>query len=250
MVAKAVEVRQVSKVYGNKTVLNNISCQFNQGMTVGLIGPNGAGKTTLESILVHLVLPTRGEVYINGKSISKDPEFNRHLVFMPAEPKFPPISVQEYVLDCAYLRDFPKNEALNRLHKSPLAEHRSQSCNSLSTGQKKILQIIALNIVYLSVSRHLPSGKKPKLTVILDEPFNGLDPTNRHLFIDNIKIWQNWGWTIVISSHNLHDIQVLADYVFMIKKGKPVYVGPITPDIEQTYREKFIETGDAGLFEL
>lgn len=142
MVAKAVEVRQISKVYGNKTVLNNISCQFNQGMTVGLIGPNGAGKTTLESILVHLVLPTRGEVWINGKSISKDPEFNRHLVFMPAEPKFPPISAQEYVLDCAYLRDFPKSEALNRLYKSPLGEHRNQACNSLSTGQKKSCKLL------------------------------------------------------------------------------------------------------------
>ena len=62
MVEKAVEVRQVTKVYGNKTVLNNVSCQFSQGTTVGLIGPNGAGKTTLENILVHLVLPTRGEV--------------------------------------------------------------------------------------------------------------------------------------------------------------------------------------------
>ena len=191
MIAKAIEFKQVSKRYGDKTVLNNVSGSFSQGTTIGLIGPNGAGKTTLESILVHLVLPTRGEVYINGRSVSRDPEFNRHLVFMPAEPKFPSTSVRRYVLDIADLRDFPEGEALKRLAKSPLAGHSSQSCNSLSTGQKKILQIIALNIVYLSVSRHLPSGQKPKMTVILDEPFNGLDPTNRHLFIDNIKIWQN-----------------------------------------------------------
>lgn len=189
MVEKAVEVRQVSKRYSGKTVLDNISCSFSQGMTIGLIGPNGAGKTTFESILVHLVLPTFEKgIYINGKLISKDPEFNRHLVFMKAEPNFPATSVKQYVCDIAYLRSFPEDEALRRLRKSPLANHSFQSCNSLSTGQKKILQIIALNIVYLSVSRHSPSSQKPKLTVILDEPFNGLDPTNRHLFIDNIKI--------------------------------------------------------------
>ena len=177
----------VSKIYGKRTVLDNISCAFSPGSTTGLVGPNGAGKTTFESILVRLVLPAKGEVYINGKSVDKDPEFNRYLVFMPAEPIFPPTSVKNYVLDCAYLRDLPKDEALKILAKSPLSGHGSQSCNSLSTGQKKILQIISLNVVYLSINRNYSGSQKPKMMVILDEPFNGLDPTNRFNFIENIK---------------------------------------------------------------
>ena len=66
MVEKAVEVRQVSKAYGNKTVLNNVSCQFSQGMTVGLIGPNGAGKSTVIKIIMNLVRPSAGRAEVFG----------------------------------------------------------------------------------------------------------------------------------------------------------------------------------------
>ena len=89
MTEKVIEVKQVSKRYGDKTVLNNVSFAVRKGTIHGFIGPNGAGKTTTLSILTRLVLPTYGEAYIESKSVNRDPRFNERLGFIPAEPKFP-----------------------------------------------------------------------------------------------------------------------------------------------------------------
>src|SRR6266487_643982 len=105
MSKKLIEVKQVSKRYGKKTVLNNISFSVQAGTIHGFIGPNGAGKTTTLNILTRLVLPTLGQAYIDGKSVNNDPSFNLNLGFIPAEPKFPNLKVEDYVLDCGYLRD-------------------------------------------------------------------------------------------------------------------------------------------------
>ena len=134
MAEKIIEVKKVSKRYGNKTVLNNVSFSIRKGTIHGFIGPNGAGKTTTLSILTRLVLPTRGETYIDNKSVNRDPSFNRHLGFIPAEPRFPNLTVENYLLDCGYLRDIPQEEVLRKLASSPLAQFRRQSCRSLSTG--------------------------------------------------------------------------------------------------------------------
>ena len=86
------------------------------------------------SILTRLVLPHNGEAYIDKKLVNNDPSFNQSLGFIPAEPKLPNLTVENYVLDCGFLRDIPKEEVLKKLTKSPLAKFRYQSCNSLSTG--------------------------------------------------------------------------------------------------------------------
>src|SRR3954467_14958588 len=131
---KAIEVKQISKRYGEKTVLNNVSFSVRAGTIHGFIGPNGAGKTTTLSILTRLVLPTRGQAYIEGKSVDNNPAFNLNLGFISAEPKFPSLRVEDYILDCSYLRDIPSREILLKLANSPLHQFRYQDCNSLSTG--------------------------------------------------------------------------------------------------------------------
>src|SRR5271154_3745698 len=106
MTEKIIEVKQVSKRYGGKTVLNNVSFSVRAGTIHGFIGPNGAGKSTTLNISVRLVLPTGGEEYIESKSVAREPSFNEHLGFIPAEPRFASgVSVEEYILDCGYLRD-------------------------------------------------------------------------------------------------------------------------------------------------
>src|SRR6185437_9625587 len=88
MIDKVIEVKQISKRYGDKTVLNNVSFSVRKGTIHGFIGPNGAGKTTTLSILTRLVLPTHGEAYVDSKSVNRDPSFNQRLGFIPAEPNF------------------------------------------------------------------------------------------------------------------------------------------------------------------
>ncbi|CAJ0757612.1 2354_t:CDS:1 [Entrophospora sp. SA101] len=236
MTEKVIEVKQVSKRYGNKTVLNNVSFFVRKGTIHGFIGPNGAGKTTTLGILTRLVLPTHGETYIDNKSVNRDPNFNRRLGFIPAEPRFPSLTVENYLLDCGYLRDIPKAEVLRKLASSPLAQFRRQNCHSLSTGWKKILQVFTLSLY------------RPKI-YLLDEPFNGLDPSFRQDLFNNLKAIRDKGGTILMSTHILSDLQKLADDITMIKRGEIVYTGTKTADIEQTYEDYFIEKGQ-GLFEL
>ncbi|CAG8519838.1 10543_t:CDS:2 [Cetraspora pellucida] len=133
MSEKVIEIKQVSKRYGDKTVLNNVSFAVRKGTIHGFIGPNGAGKTTTLSILTRLVLPTYGEAYIESKSVNHDPRFNERLGFIPAEPKFPNLTVEKYLLDVGYLRDIPSEVVLRKLAGSPLSQFRSQNCHSLST---------------------------------------------------------------------------------------------------------------------
>ena len=79
MIAKAIEVKKISKRIDNKTILNNISFSVRKGTIHGFIGPNGAGKTTTLRILTRLFLPTGGEAYVDGKSVLNDPSFNLRL---------------------------------------------------------------------------------------------------------------------------------------------------------------------------
>ncbi|CFW93235.1 putative Sulfate-transporting ATPase [endosymbiont DhMRE of Dentiscutata heterogama] len=236
MSEKVIEIKQVSKRYGDKTVLNSVSFAVRKGTIHGFIGPNGAGKTTTLSILTRLVLPTHGEAYIESKSVNHDPRFNERLGFIPAEPKFPNLTVEKYLLDCGYLRDIPKEIVLRKLASSPLSQFRSQNCHSLSTGWKKILQVFTLSLY------------RPRV-YLLDEPFNGLDPSFRQDLFNNLKNIRDKGGTILMSTHILSDLQKLADDITMIRRGHIVYTGPKTADIEKTYEEYFIEKGQQ-LFEL
>nr|CAG8528721.1 11827_t:CDS:2 [Entrophospora candida] len=209
---KVIEVKQVSKRYGEKTVLNNVSFSVRAGTIHGFIGPNGAGKTTTLNILTRLVLPTRGQAYIEGKSVDNNPSFNLNLGFISAEPKFPSLKVEDYILDCGYLRDIPQEEILQKLANSPLNQFRYQDCSK-------------------------------RMILLMDEPFNGLDPSFRQQVFNYLEDIRQEGGTILLSTHILSDLQKLADDITMIKGGEIVYTGPKTNDIEETYKEYFIRKG-------
>jgi ABC-2 type transport system ATP-binding protein len=116
----------------------------------------------------------------------------------------------------------------------------NQSCRSLSTGQKKALQVFVLSICR-------PTKEK---ILVLDEVFNGLDPSLRQDLFNNLKRIRDHGGTILLSTHILSDLNKLADDITMIKSGKIVYTGEKTADIEQTYEDYFFEKGRRGAFEL
>ncbi|CAG8822273.1 13191_t:CDS:2, partial [Racocetra persica] len=208
MSEKVIEIKQIGKRYGDKTVLNNVSFAVRKGTIHGFIGPNGAGKTTTLSILTRLVLPTHGEAYIEGKSVNRDPRFNEQLGFIPAEPKFPNLTVEKYLLDVGYLRDIPSEVVLRKLVGSPLSQFRSQNCHSLST-----------------------------------------DPSFRQDLFNNLKNIRDKGGTILMSTHILSDLQKLADDITMIRRGRIVYTGPKTDDIEKTYEDYFVEKAFKGTVE-
>ncbi|CAG8708682.1 1385_t:CDS:2, partial [Ambispora leptoticha] len=217
MVEKAVEVRQVSKRYGNKIVLNNVSFVVRKGTIHGFIGPNGAGKTTTLRILMRLVVKdVSGDIYIEGKSVKNDP----HCAQLALENW----NSQKEREVLSKLRKF-----LFSLPSQQFSEE--QSCNSLSTGQKKALQVFILSIC---------RPVKEKI-LVLDEVFNGLDPSLRRDLFNNLKGIRDKGGTILLSTHILSDLDKLADDITMIKKGEIVYTGQKTADVEQTYEDYFFE---------
>ena len=162
-----IEVKNLTKVYdNNKTVLNNTSFQIRAGSIHGFIGPNGAGKTTTISSLLGLVIPTAGNLTIEGKKVLAGPYFNQNIGFVPAEPNFAKdIRVEKFIYLCGMLRDISHLEIETKLKNSPLNSHRHKLCQELSTGWKKILMVFVAFNLY-----------KPKI-LILDEVRNGLDPT-------------------------------------------------------------------------
>lgn len=242
MEEKAIEVKHINKSYGQRLVLKNISFSVKLGTIHGFIGPNGAGKTTVENIITGLVFPNNGEVKVGGKSVFNDPTFNENLGFIPAEPRFPNLTVEDFLLDCGNLRNIPREKVLRKLTGSPLSRFRYQKCHELSTGWKKILQVFSLSIYFENLSTKI---------LIMDEPFNGLDPSFREDLFNNIKSIRANGGTVFLSTHVLPDLERLSvDDITMIKNGKIVYSGPRTADIEETYREHFIDKNKKGMFDL
>jgi ABC-2 type transport system ATP-binding protein len=238
----AIEIKNLNKTYRGKLVLDNVSFSVRAGTIHGFIGPNGAGKSTTINILRRLVLPDglgRGYdgVFIENNSVIYNPAFNEKLGPVPAEPEFLEIEVAKHLISVGSLRDKPESEVIARLRQSGLWDFRHQGHATLSTGWKKILQLFTLSLY------------KPRV-FILDEVMNGLDPTARKKVFDNIRAVRDRGGTVLISTHILSDLEKLeVDDITMIKKGKIVYTGPRTGDIEETYEKHFIED-KKNLFEL
>jgi ABC-type multidrug transport system ATPase subunit len=162
----AIEVKNFTKRFGYKTVVNNNSFQVRKGNIYGFIGPNGAGKTTTINSLLGLVIPTAGNLTIEGKKVIAEPYFNQNVGYVPSEPNFAKdIRVEKFIYLCGMLRDISPSEIETKLNHSPLNSHRHKLCQELSTGWKKILMVFVAFNLY-----------KPKI-LILDEVRNGLDPT-------------------------------------------------------------------------
>ncbi|RHZ35438.1 ABC transporter ATP-binding protein [endosymbiont GvMRE of Glomus versiforme] len=233
-----IEAKQISKKYDSKRILKKISFVVRAGTIHGFVGPNGSGKSTFLNILVRLVLPDGGEAYIEKRLVQQEPFFNEHLGYVPAEAKFPPeMTVKEYILDRGYLRDISTTEVLRKISISSLARFLDCNCNELSTGWKKILQLFILKLY------------KPAI-ILLDEPFNGLDPTFRYELLNNLKNIRANGKTILISTHILSDLQKLADDITMINNGKIIYIDPKNSDIEIAYKNIFVNEERRENFEL
>ncbi|RHZ36874.1 ABC transporter ATP-binding protein [endosymbiont GvMRE of Glomus versiforme] len=234
----ASEVKNFTKRFGHKTVVNNASFRVKKGSIHGFIGPNGAGKSTTLNAIMYLVIASGGELFIEGKRVLSpqglkeigDPSFNSNVGYVPAEPLFPRnMKVKSFLEFVGLLRNIPVSQVTQKLNISSLNRLSNQKCASLSTGQKKLLQLFAIDLY------------QPKI-LILDEPFNGLDPTKRTLLANKIKEVRNQGGTILMSTHILSDLQELADEVTMIKSGEIVHTGPKPDNIQKLYEEHFIQS--------
>jgi ABC-2 type transport system ATP-binding protein len=231
----AIEVRNFTKRFGYKTVVDNNSFQVREGSIYGFIGPNGAGKTTTINSLLGLVIPTAGDLTIEGKKVIADPYFNQNVGYVPSEPNFAKdIRVEKFIYLCGMLRDISPSEVETKLKNSPLNGHRHKLCQELSTGWKKILMVFVAFNLY-----------KPKI-LILDEVRNGLDPTVWFQLSEKLKKFRSEGGTVFLSTHILSDLQELADEIIMINEGKVIYSGKKDTNVEELYKKLIIEQKPDG----
>lgn len=199
----------VSKSYGSTLALKDISLTIPTGKRIGLVGPNGAGKTTLLSILAGLTPSYNGTVHGLPKGVSP----TTTIAYAPQDPTFPHrTGVLRLALFYAQLAGFTgshaKQEAQRVLEAVDLWEHRTKASRALSHGMLKRLSVAQALI-----------GSAP--LVLLDEPTAGLDPENARR-LRNIVIAKSPAQTLILSSHNLAEIEECCDHLILLSEGSLV----------------------------
>ncbi|MEK4046637.1 ABC transporter ATP-binding protein [Paenibacillus sp. FSL H8-0048] len=194
----------MSKRYEHHTALDNINVTVEQGRIVGLLGPNGSGKTTLLKLINGLLVPSSGEVRINGRSPGI--ETKRQIAFLPERNCLNNwMKVQELVAFYSdFYPDFSRSMAYELLNK--LNINSNARLKTLSKGTKEKIQII------LVMSRDAE-------LYCLDEPIGGVDPASRDYIIDTILKCYNRKASILISTHLIADIEHILDDVILIDQG-------------------------------
>ena len=234
-----IEIRNVSKSFGQVQALDDVSFQVDKGDVFGLIGQNGAGKSTLFRCMMNFFDDYSGEILYNGKPMAKVPL--EKIGFLPEERSLSPKKTIEeeirYFARLNLMDNIPKETLQKYFDRFEIKGELTDKIKSLSKGNQQKVQLLAA-VIY-----------KPEF-VILDEPLSGLDPYNIRLLEDIIKELNSMGMTILFSSHNMENVEALCNKLVMLKNGKVVLNG--TPaEIRNTYpREEILIETDKDLLPL
>lgn len=206
------EIKNISKHFGEHTALSNVSMSFDSGKIHALLGPNGAGKTTLIRLINQILEPDSGSIYFKGKYI--DRKFLNNIGYLPEERgMYTSMTVENYLNFLADLRGLERKTAKHQidtwLDKFDIQSWRKKRIEELSKG-------MAQKIQFVSTVFHDPE------LLILDEPFSGFDPTNIQLMRGVLRELKEAGKTIVLSTHNMNNAETISDHITLIHKGKLV----------------------------
>ena len=212
----SVEVTGVSKWFGQKVAVSEISCSFGPGLT-GLLGPNGAGKTTLLRMLTGLTLPSQGEVLIKEALPRASIDRYREIGFVPEESAlYETLTARHYVKFAATLTglDRPEDAATEALSRVDLLDDADRAVGGFSKGMKQRTKVAAALV-------HNPE------ILVLDEPLNGTDPVQRAHLIRLFGELARDGHTVIVSSHVLQEVERMTARVIAIVDGKLAAAGDI-----------------------
>jgi len=225
----AVEVSHIVKSYTDKVVVNDLSFSVNQGEIFGLIGPNGAGKTTTIRMMMDIIKPDSGEVTILGEKLSEASK--NKLGYLPEERGlYRKLTTIDSIIYLAALKGVDRHSAEEKadelLTQTGMLPHKRKKIEELSRGMKQIIQFI-VTIIH-----------NPEL-VILDEPFSGLDPVNTELLRGMFADLRNRGKAVVLSTHQMNEVEELCDRILMIDHGRSVLYGRLA-EIKSRYRSNSV----------
>lgn len=223
-------VESISKAYGSKIALSDISFAVNEGTIMGLLGPNGAGKTTLIRVINQITIPDNGMVFFKNNPINNNDVLK--FGYLPEERGlYKKMKVGEQALYLSQLKGMHKKQALIELkkwfEKFDIMSWWDKKVEELSKGMQQKVQFI------ISVL-HKPS------VIIFDEPFSGFDPINANLIKQELLQMKKEGVTILLSTHNMASVEELCDEIVLINSSKNVLSGKVN-QIKQEYKEHLFE---------
>jgi ABC-2 type transport system ATP-binding protein len=210
-----IEISHISKSFGDVRAVVDVSFEVKSGEIFGLLGPNGAGKTTAIRVMLDIFQPDHGEVSILGGSMS---ELKKDQIgYMPEERGlYQDIQLERCLLYFASLKGVPDQLARENLEKYlerfDLADHKTKKIKELSKGMQQKAQII-------NTLLHQPE------LIVIDEPFTALDPLNLALVKEVLMELRAKGVTIIMSTHQMQQVEELCDRIVLINEGKDVLYG-------------------------
>ena len=202
-------LRGVSRWYGNVVAVNDVTFDVASGIT-GLLGPNGAGKTTLLHMMSGFLAPSAGEVELDGVPTWRHPAVYRSLGFVPEREAVPGfLTGRQFVLSAARLQGIadPATAADRAIDMVDLRDASGRGIGGYSKGMRQRVKVAAALV-------HDPP------VLILDEPFNGMDPRQRLHMMDLLRRMAGEGRTILFSSHILEEVERLSDRVLVVVAGR------------------------------
>jgi ABC-2 type transport system ATP-binding protein len=204
-----VVLEQVSRWFGNVVAVNDVTMRLTPGVT-GLLGPNGAGKSTLIHMMAGFLAPSSGSVTLDGRPLYRDPEIYREVGLVPErEEMYDAVSGWDFVLANAKLHMLtePRAAARRAIATVEMSETQDRDIRTYSKGMKQRIKM-ATAIV------HDPS------VLLLDEPFNGMDPRQRLHLMDLLHRLGDEGRTILFSSHILEEVEQIAGRIEVMVAGR------------------------------
>ena len=212
--------KDLVKRYKARTVVDHVSIEVNQGEIVGLLGPNGAGKTTTFYMIVGLIKPNEGQIFLEDQEITKEPVYKRAqkgVGYLAQEASvFRRLSVEDNIKAVLQMTDFPKDYQAERLEnlieEFRLTKVRKSLGIQLSGGERRrteIARAVAIN---------------PKF-ILLDEPFAGVDPIAVEDIQSIVATLKNKNTGVIITDHNVHETLSITDRTYLLFEGRILKAG-------------------------
>ena len=217
------ELRNISKSFGEKQVLKGISFKAQSGKAFGLLGRNGAGKTTTIRILMNVFPPDSGEVLIDGKPLDYD---RIGIGYLPEERGlYPKKTILDQLVYFSVLKGMSRKQAVSAidmwLERLEMTEYRNRRLDTLSKGNQQKIQLI-------TALAHDPD------IIILDEPFSGLDPVNAMMLKNVVREQLQKGKIVLFSSHQMSYIEEFCDSIAILADGRVSLTGDLN-EIKRNY---------------
>jgi len=217
MPAINVDVNEITKSFGTVKAVQGVSFEVQQGEIFGLLGPNGAGKTTSIRIILDIFKPDSGTVSVLGGPMTE--EKKNKIGYLPEERGlYQEIPLERCLVYLATLKGLEETDARQRvgeyLDRFDLGQWRKKKVKELSKGMQQKAQLITTLV-------HRPE------IVIIDEPFSALDPVNTQMVKDLLCEERDRGTTIIMCTHQMHQVEELADRIALINKGQTVLYGSL-----------------------